>query len=129
MAAYTGRSVAFTWNAAAILGVREKGVALNGEPIDITSDESVGWRTLLDVSAQDEVTVSLSGVTKDRTLKVDWHAKTRTRQVVLTYPNGDTLSGQFYLSSYKEGTPYNEAITFEAELVSTGPVTYVAGVL
>lgn len=32
-----------------LAGVREKGVELNGEPIDITSDDDDGWRTLLTI--------------------------------------------------------------------------------
>lgn len=124
MVAYPGRDIAFTWNAAAIEGVREKGIALNGEAIDVTSDDSAGWRELLAVAGQNEVNISLSGVTKDDILKVDWFAGTRTRTAIITYPDGDVLSGTFYLSSFEDTGPYNDATTFTAELVSTGEVTY-----
>lgn len=124
MAASAGRQVDFDWNGAAILGVREKSLEIAGEPIDVTSDEDVGWRTLLTLAAQNEVSISLSGVTKDIRLKTDWFAGTRTRTAVFTYPNGDVLTGSFFLAEYSEGMPYNDAVTFEATVQSTGVVTF-----
>jgi hypothetical protein len=56
--------------------VREKGVTLNGEAINISADDSNSWRELLADPAQTQVDVSLSGVTKPHTLKVDWFAAT-----------------------------------------------------
>ena len=124
MTAHVGRSIQLTWNAAEILGVRQKGIAMNGEAVDVTSDEDDGWRTLLAVSGQNEVTLTISGVTKSNVLLTDWFAGTRTRAVVVTYPDGGEISGNFFLSSYTDTGPYNDATTFEATLVSTGAVAY-----
>lgn len=128
MAARVGRQTKFFWGgelpANEIAGIREKSIAINGEPIDVTSDEDNGWRLLLTVAAQNEVTISISGVTKDRKLIVDFFAGTRTRALTIQYPGGDELSGTFYLASLTEGEPYNDASTFEAELQSSGVVTY-----
>ena len=57
-------------------------------------------------------------------MKIDWFARNRIRAVVITYTNGDTLAGNFGLISYSEGAPYEDAVTFDAELQSTGEVTY-----
>lgn len=124
MAANAGRSIAFTWNSAAVLGIREKGVNIDGAEIDVTSDEDSGWQTLLSSPAQNAVTISLSGVSKDKVLKNDWFAGTRTRTATLTYPDGSVMSGSFYMASFKEGNPYNDATTFDVELKSTGTVTW-----
>ena len=124
MSADVGRSIDLTWNGVAVPGVREKGIAAAGEPVDVTSDENNGWRTLLTVAGQNEVSVSLSGVTKSGVLRSDWFAGTRTRTAVLTFPDGGSISGSFFMSSYNETGPYNDAVTFEAELLSTGVVTY-----
>lgn len=125
MVAYAGRSVGFLWNGAAVLGVREKGVNVDGAEIDVTSDEDAGWQTILSSpAAQNSVTISLSGVTKDNRLKNDWFAGNRVRSASLTYPDGSVMTGTFFLASYKEGTPYNDAITFDAELKSTGAITW-----
>lgn len=131
MVALTGRKIEFEWNMVAIPGVREKGIALNGAPIDVTSDEDNGKRSLLTLSAQDEVNITISGVTKTQTLKKDWFDGTRTRTVLITYPlqgllgtKDLTIAGSFYLSSYTDTGPYNDAVTFSAELMSTGPVVF-----
>lgn len=125
MAGYAGRDIDFEWNSAAILGVREKGITLNGEPINVTSDEDNGWQLLLaNISAEDSVEISLSGVIKDERLRTDWFARTRTRTAEITYPTGSVLTGTFMLSSYSESGPYNDATTFEATLMSSGAVTF-----
>lgn len=111
-----------------ILGVREKTIDLNGEPIDVTADEDNGVRTLLDnLSAQDEVNVGISGVSKDRRLKTAWFTQQRTQTCRFEYPDGSTMTGTFFLSTFKETEPYKDASTFEASLVSSGLVVYTPG--
>lgn len=125
---FAGRDIDLLWNGSAIGGVREKSLSLNGEGIDTTDDDSDGRRQLLaNISARDEVNISVSGVTKSRSLKQDWFARTRTRTVTITYPDGDAISGTFWLASYTDTGPFEDATTFEAELQSSGEVTYVAG--
>jgi TP901-1 family phage major tail protein len=130
MAARIGRKIKFRWGtpAAEIAGVREKGVTLNGEAVDTTSDENNGWRELLADPAQTQVDISLSGVTKNHTLKVDWFAGNRTKYAEIEYDDGAKISGQFYLATYSDTGVYNDAATFEASLQSTGVVTYTPGV-
>lgn len=126
MAGMLGRAIAFTWGGVAITGVREKGVSINGEPVDVTSGEDNGWRTLLTDPGENTVEISISGVTKSKTLKTDWFAGNRTKAVVITYPVGDAgvISGNFFLASYNETAPYKDATTFEATLQSTGIIAY-----
>lgn len=65
MPGYLGRKVNLTWGGSAVLGIREKGVTINGEPIDVTSDDDNGWRKLLTEAGEHSVDISISGVTKD----------------------------------------------------------------
>lgn len=126
MAAEYGRKVAFTWNGSAVNGVREKALAINGEPVNVTSDEDAGIQTLLDEDAELGVQIDLSGVTKEDTLraaKLAGGAALRAT-ATLTYDDGSVISGTFQLGAYSEGQPYNEAVTFSATLMSTGAVTY-----
>lgn len=127
MSGRIGRAVTFEWAGAEVVGVREKGVAFAGEAIDITSDDDDGWRKLLAEAAENQVTISLSGVTKSAVLKSAWFGGNRTEAVELGYPGGATINGSFYMASYGETEPYNGATTFEAELQSTGTITYTAG--
>lgn len=125
---WSGRDVALTWGAVEIKGVREKGIALNGDAINVSSDEDDGVRKLLDVTAEDSVDITLSGVTKDHALKADYFAGTRTKAVVITYPDGSTITGSFFLANYSETGPYNDAMTFSATLNSADTFTFTPAV-
>jgi predicted secreted protein len=131
MAGRVGRKIKFKWGTAAPLaeipGVREKGVTINGEAIDVTSDESNGWRELLADAAQNQVDIALSGITKTHVLKADWFGGSRTKLAEIEYDDGAKIAGSFFLSNYADTGVYNDAATFEATLLSTGPVTYTAG--
>jgi predicted secreted protein len=127
MTGFLGRSIALTWDGASVAGVREKKKALSGAAVDVTSDEDNGWRTLLEDPQQNEVNLSLSGVTKSDVLRSAWFSGDRTATATLTYPDGGVLSGTFYLATYNETGPYNNATTFDCELQSSGAVTYTPG--
>lgn len=129
MVGKVGRRIKFRWGTppAEIPGVREKGVTLNGEAIDVSADDSNGWRELLTDPAEQQVDISLSGVTKTHTLKTDWFAGSRTKYAEIEYDDGAKISGTFYLSNYTETGVYNDAATFEATLQSSGVVTYAPG--
>lgn len=123
-----GRAVTFTWGGATVLGIREKDITLNGAAIDVTSGENSGVQTLLTASGQDSLEIKISGVTKDTILRTDWFAGNRTKQTGLSYPDGSSISGLFYLSTYDEKGSYKDAVTFDGTLMSTGPFVYTPGV-
>ena len=75
---YPGRDVVMLWNGLPVGGVREKAITLNGEPIDVTSDDDAGWRNLLSVAAQYQLDIKISGVSKTHILKIDWFNKNFT---------------------------------------------------
>ena len=130
MVASIGREIKFYWGgespADEIQGVRQKAVSLNGAAVETTSDDDAGWRSLLTVSAEDQVSIKVSGVSKDRRLITDWFAGNRTKSVRVEYKGGDSITGTFYLSTLSETGSYKDAATFDAELVSTGVVSYTA---
>ena len=124
MAAFYGRAVDFVWNALPVLGIREKGITINGEAVNVTSDEDDGIQYLLSTDAERSWEISISGVCKDAIFRVAKASGAIQDTVLITYPDGATIAGTFNLASYSEGIPYNEAVTFQATLQSTGPVTY-----
>lgn len=130
MAEEVGRDVSVTWGGVAIEGLREKGLTCNGEPIDVTNDDDNGYRRLMTATKRDEVNVSLSGVTRNKTLKNDWMAGGANRQkaVVITWPDGAVLSMTANLVNWNETLPYEDAITFSVELRSSGAWVYTPGV-
>lgn len=128
MVASIGRNLVLEWGAdspAIIAGIREKSIALNGNPVDVTSDENNGWRELLEEPGENQVNISFSGVTKDGDrLRDAWFNGNRMAPATITYPDGGTLSGSFVLATFNETGPHADAITFEGELQSSGVVTY-----
>ncbi len=124
MAKFLGRAITLTWGGAAIAGVREKGISLEGEAIDVSDDDSAGWRELLSEHGEKMVNLSLSGVTKTDALKEAWFNGTLLDAVVLTYPDGGIIAGNFLLPSYADTGPYKDSTTFECELQSSGVITY-----
>lgn len=121
MAAAVGRTLTLTYGGAVIAGARTKTITINGTPVDITSDDDSGYRTLLEASGEKQIDMSVEGLAKDDVL-VEALANNGTliAEVVLTLPSGATITGDFRLNSVELGAPYNDAVTFTAELQSTG---------
>lgn len=108
-------------------GVTTKDIKYNGEPIDITSDDDLGWRTLLSEPGLQSIDISFEGVAKDSVLRtlVITEARMLTG-VSIVYPNGDTLAGSFYMAGFSEKGETNDAIKFSCELQSSGKPTFTA---
>lgn len=124
--AFKGRKIQITWNGETILGVRERSLKLQGDPVDVTSDDDDGWRRLADENgaAQDNVDVTVGGVTKSSAFKDTWFSRVRTGTLEILYPTGHKISGTAVLVSYTDTGPYNNATTFEAQFQFSGPVTF-----
>lgn len=129
MATRVGRQTKFFWAGTVdptnvITGIREINVEANGEPVNITAGDDAGVQQLIaNISAEDQVTITISGVTKDITIRDDWYGGTRSQTLQILYPDTSTIAGTFFISSYSEGEPYNDAATFEATFMSSGTVT------
>lgn len=126
MAAAKGRDLLVKKGITVLAGVRTKGISINGEPIDITSDDDDGYRTMLADAGTYSVDLSVEGITKDDTLVAIIMAggSLMLTDITIDYPNGKTLSGNFFLNSVEETGTYNEAVTFSASLQSSGTFTY-----
>lgn len=129
MAAGKGRSFQVKKSGTVIAGVKNKGVTVNNEPVDITSDDDSGFRTLLADTAVSSMDISVDGVTKDTTLRTVIMAggtSVYLTDITLEYPNGDTITGDFYLASLEESGETKDAVNFSASLQSSGQFTYTA---
>lgn len=127
MAGAYGRDVTFTWGGAALDGVREKSFTIDGEAVNVTSDEDGGVRVLLDRDAEAAINYEISGVDKDAVLRRAKGLGNIQEAVSITFSNGDTVSFTANLAAYTEGQPFGDAITFSATLMSTGPWVYTLG--
>lgn len=129
-----GRTIKVYWGSESpqplVAGIREKGITLNGEAVDVTNDDSAGWRTLLDAAQVNSVDIPCSGVLEDDTLRADWFngeavgSGTRLQPAAFEYPDGGRITGNFYLQDYSETGNHDGEVTFECTFMSSGPVTY-----
>lgn len=126
MAAAKGRSLLVKQGSTVIAGIRTKGIAIAAEPIDITSDDDLGYRKLLGEAGMYSLDISIEGITKDAVLRADIAAggTVELTNISIEYPDGATITGTFFLASYEESGAYNEAITFTGALQSSGAWVY-----
>ena len=124
MAKSIGRATLLKKNDVAIAGVRTKSLSWGGESIDVTTNEDAGVRLLLAESAQEQIDISFDGLEDGSTIRNIALATGTTKMLTdITYEldDGVIISGDFRLSSYERGSPYNEGTTFSATLESSGP--------
>ena len=125
---FAGRQVTLTMGGVGNIAITTKGLSVNNEMIDVTSDKSDGWATALAEPGQRSIEISFSGAVEDLNLLMS--AVNNTSQIyacVLTYPDGSTVDGDFGFGSFSDTGDYNEKYTFEASLASSGKVTFTAG--
>jgi len=126
MSGFVGRLVEVrkgTTTGTLIAGVRTKSVTINNEPIDITTDDSAGFRELLDVSGERHLDISVEGLTQDNTLlgiAVAGSALIDEFSIVFPGTPNVVVRGDFRINNFKLGAEYADAVTFTAELQSTG---------
>lgn len=114
---------------ALITGVRTKSISISGSSIDVTNDDDAGIRKLMDMPGEVAVSISISGITKEATLRDEALLATdRVLPTEFTLPGATPgkFAGDFFLASYTETGEYQGAGTFEATFESAGTVTYTA---
>lgn len=133
MAGNVGRNTIVNRAGTRLIGVRSVTLDWGGEPLDITSGENNGYRTLLSEAGQRQIDLNLEGVTKDSVLKniIMSGGSTLLTDITIQFAIIDptnttaaTLSGDFYIASFSDANPYNEAITFTCPMQSSGEWTY-----
>lgn len=126
MAQSIGRNLVVKKGATAIASIRTKTVTINNEPVDITTDDSDGFRTLLDIVGQQSIDLSIEGLTDDPSLRIAilTPGTILLDDITIVYPTGGIIAGDFALTTYEEAGTYNDAVTFSGTLQSSGEYTY-----
>ena len=125
---FAGRKVTLTIGGAGSIAITTKGLSVNNEMIDVTSDTSDGWATALAEPGQKSVELSFSGIVENLNLLMS--VMNNTSQIyacTLTYPDGSIVAGDFSFPTFSDTGDYNEKYTFEATMSSSGEVTFTAG--
>lgn len=128
-----GRKLLIKKGGEVLAGLRNVSIAWSGGAIDITDGELSGARALLDESDVEQFDLQVEGIIKKavfRRLILGAGKSRMLNDITIEWPPEDgsppeTLSGNFRLSNYEEGAPYNDAITFSATLQSSSTGTFV----
>lgn len=128
MSAAVGRKLIIKRDGTKIAAVVSKSMSINNEPIDITSDDDDGFRTLLEESGTRSIDLSVEGVAKnDVFLAVAAGASpTLITADTIEFPSGAKIDGSFRFNSYEQTGETAEKVQFSASLQSTGQWTFTA---
>jgi predicted secreted protein len=130
MAKAAGRLAVLSKAATAIGGVRMTSIKFSAEPIDVTDMDSNGVIELLAAAKTTQCELTVEGIAEDVLLRALWTSPTTSKlltDITFKYADAlaaaDTVAGNFFLTSYEEGNPYDDAATFKATMVSSGTWT------
>ena len=131
MAALVGRKVTFTPTGAGapVIGARTKSMSFNNEAVDITSDDDSGFQTFLATDpAQRGISMSIAGILKDDTLiaLASEQGSNLISEYTLDIDGIGVITGDFHIGNLSIEAPYNDGVTFTADVNSSGPFDYVA---
>ena len=130
MAGTNGRNLTIDWDTVTLVGVRTKGYTITNDYVDVTTDDDDGWQTLLADPGLRSVEVTAGGISSDQVLLAEMMKSNITGEpltIQLPTTTG-TLAGTFLVSSFEQTGEHDGAVEFTASFMSSGPVTYTAGV-
>ena len=130
MAGTNGRNLTIDWDTVTLVGVRTKGYTITNDYVDVTTDDDDGWQTLLADPGLRSVEVTAGGISSDQVLLAEMMKSNITGEpltVQLPTTTG-TLAGTFLVSSFEQTGEHDGAVEFTASFMSSGVVTYTAGV-
>ncbi len=128
--AENGRALTFNWKSVTLAGVRTRGYTAKNDLVDVTSDDSAGWRTLLATPGLRSVEITVGGITENQTLIADFYNAQASGTMITNLPTTTgTANGTFILESISETGEHDGAVEFEATFQSSGAVTFTAGVI
>jgi TP901-1 family phage major tail protein len=130
MAGTNGRNLQIKWDSVTLVGVRTKGVTVTADYVDVTTDDDAGWRTLLATPGVRGAEVTVAGITSDQVLLAEiMKANIEGEPLTVELPTTTgTLAGTFLVSQYEASGETDGAAEFSATFMSSGAVTYTAGV-
>lgn len=127
MAAFVGRKATLSKGQTLVAAIRTKSASINNEPVDITTDDDNGFRTMLQDPGTKTLDLTVEGIIKDATLLTIAMSTTDILEAFsILFPTIGTLAGDFVVTGFETGAPYNEAATFSCTLQSSGAFTFTA---
>ena len=132
MAKSAGRLNVIKKNNVAIAGGKTVGFTVNGSPVDVQDQGDSGFQThLAGVITGQSIELTIEGYEEDQVLRDLALGAASGRfltDITFEAPNGDELSGNFFLSAYSETGEFEDGSTFSAAFTSDGAWTFTAAV-
>ena len=125
MTGYNGRDLLVQIDGVTIAAVASKTITRAREPVDVTTDDSNGWRTLLPEPGVRTVDLAIEGTATAANYSAfltKWENNV-FENVSLVSPDGAIEQGDFFLSNLTNGGEQADKVTFSATLLSTGVIT------
>ena len=132
MAGANGRDLKIEWGSGptVLVGVRTKAYTATNDYVDVTTDDDLGWRTLLATPGLRSIEVTVGGISSDQVLIADiMAANVAAKRLDIEFPiTTGNLTGNFLCSSFEQTGEHDGAVEFSATFMSTGTVTYNASI-
>lgn len=122
-----GTDVTVTVGGAALIGTLSKNISFNGETLDVTDDNSSGWQELAAVHGLKSLEFGFSGPLKNLELVGLYFGASQAVELIWTFPEGSTITGDGVLSALSTSGDSNTPYTWDATFASSGAQIYVAG--
>lgn len=130
MAKNAGRNFLVKKAGTAIAGGKTTTMKVSGSPINVETATDAGVQVLLDgIVTGKSIELSFEGyedgnVLRDIALGAD--ADKFMTDLTLSFPDGDTLACDFFMSEYEETGEMEDGVTFTATFMSNGAHTHTA---
>jgi len=115
----TGQSAPFV-----IAGLKTKTWTINGTPVDVTSDDSTGWRELMDDAGLLSMDLSGEGFLEDDEMIAEIISGTIAATYTVSIDGIGDFTGKFALVSVASSAETSTAATQTISLQSAGVITY-----
>lgn len=122
-----GRDIVMTLGGSSVVGVTSKGTTFTNEAGETTDDNSSGWQEFLATPLKKSQEFTMSGILKNLELLSAFAGTSQIFEVVNTYPDGSTLTTDYFMTSVSETGESNGLSTFDASFSSSGAAVFVAG--
>ena len=108
-----------------VAGLRTTQMSITGEPVVISSKDSLGWRELLTTAGVRQVSVSAAGIFLGSAAETQIRANALSGTIAayeLSFEGGERLRGQFLIQRLDYAGDFNGERTYSLQLESSGEV-------
>lgn len=128
---YNGRAFTVMLNGVPIAAINNKTATMNKEAVDVTNDDSDGFRVLLPSPGVKSMDVSVEGVATSENYEILYAAwfGSDLLDITIVHPNGSTIEAEhgFFFGNLEMGGETAGYVSFTTQLQSSGPLIRVSG--